>query len=441
MKRWVLVLLVVLAAIVLVSPGIIGRLAERNLQSNLEWAARETGQLTVTGGSFDRGWFTSDGTRRIEIRNPQLRALVAELSGVPATGATPVLVVSTRLDHGLIPVTSLSRESGSLAPSLASAVSTLQLDPGNGEAIAVPGEIVTRVGLSGASTSHYRLDAGAFEDASTHVGWQGAGVTVRLDAAGSLGFSAVLEPVVVAPRAEAGEDSLSLGRMTVEGEQRATRYGFNVGYLEAQVASVQSPGATFGPLDLATVTELAGERVNSRTTLSVRNIAAPVFGNVALNMRVAVDGLDGPALQGILAAVEQAQTTATHDAALAGIYPAIESDIRRLLTRGLEIRVEQFDLGLPQGLLASQLHVELPETDPSGFTWAGLLLALRATADLSVPAAAMDAVLAVNPQANVVVAMGILEKQGDVYRLHAEYAKGLLSVNGAPMPVPLPAAR
>ena len=441
MKRWIVVLLVVLAAIVLVSPGIVGRLAERNLESNLEWAARETGEVTVTGGRFDRGWFTSEGARRIEIRHPQLRALVSELSGVPPAAAPPVLIVSTRLDHGLIPVTSLSRESGSLAPALASAVSTLELDPGNGETIAIPGEIVTRIALTGSSTSHYRLDAGSFDDATTHVEWQGADVTVRLDAAGSaLEFDAVVEPVLIESAAETGEDSLSVGRITAEGEQQATRYGFNVGSLQAQVASVQGAGAAFGPLDFEAVTELAGERVNGRMTISVREFAVPGVGNLAMEVDAAVEALDGAALQGVLAAVEEAQASAAPDAALAGIYPAIESDLRRLLARGLEIRVEQFDLRLPQGPLTSQLHVELPEADPSSFTWAGVLLALQATADLSVPAAAMDTIVAVNPQANALVAMGILEKEGEFYRLHAEYAKGLLSVNGAPMPIPLPAA-
>jgi hypothetical protein len=36
-----------------------------------------------------------------------------------------------------------------------------------------------------------------------------------------------------------------------------------------------------------------------------------------------------------------------------------------------------------------------------------------------------------------VVGMGFLRKNGDVYEMRAEYAKGLLTVNGAPMPIPL----
>ena len=34
--------------------------------------------------------------------------------------------------------------------------------------------------------------------------------------------------------------------------------------------------------------------------------------------------------------------------------------------------------------------------------------------------------------------MGFLKKNGDDYEMAAEYRKGLLTVNGAPMPIPIP---
>jgi len=43
-----------------------------------------------------------------------------------------------------------------------------------------------------------------------------------------------------------------------------------------------------------------------------------------------------------------------------------------------------------------------------------------------------------NPQAGSLVAMVILIKDGDDYVMAAEYAKGMLNVNGAPMPIPMP---
>jgi len=33
--------------------------------------------------------------------------------------------------------------------------------------------------------------------------------------------------------------------------------------------------------------------------------------------------------------------------------------------------------------------------------------------------------------------MGLLQKNGDVYEVNAEYKKALLTINGQPMPIPL----
>ena len=44
---------------------------------------------------------------------------------------------------------------------------------------------------------------------------------------------------------------------------------------------------------------------------------------------------------------------------------------------------------------------------------------------------------AMSPDVGRLVAMGALKKDGDFYEMKAEYAKGLLTVNGAPMPIPL----
>ncbi len=35
------------------------------------------------------------------------------------------------------------------------------------------------------------------------------------------------------------------------------------------------------------------------------------------------------------------------------------------------------------------------------------------------------------------VAMGIFKKDGEYYEMKAEYSQGLVTVNGAPMPIPI----
>jgi hypothetical protein len=42
-----------------------------------------------------------------------------------------------------------------------------------------------------------------------------------------------------------------------------------------------------------------------------------------------------------------------------------------------------------------------------------------------------------NPDAGAIIGMGYLRPNGDVYEMRAEYAKGLLTINGAPMPIPM----
>ncbi len=149
MKKGIVALLVVLALIVLISPGIVGRLAEKSVDENLDWAARESNELVVTSQSFDRGWFSSQGQHRIEVRDGNLRAALLTLTGSKDTGSLPALIIDTRLDHGLVPFSSLTRDGGTLKPGLGSAVSTLSIELANGESMPVPGTIYSTVSLGG----------------------------------------------------------------------------------------------------------------------------------------------------------------------------------------------------------------------------------------------------------------------------------------------------
>ena len=60
MKKGIVALLVILALVVLLSPGLIGRLAEKSVNDQLNWAAQENQEVVITSERFDRGWFSSD---------------------------------------------------------------------------------------------------------------------------------------------------------------------------------------------------------------------------------------------------------------------------------------------------------------------------------------------------------------------------------------------
>ena len=121
MKRWPLVVLISVAVIIVLSPGIVGHLAEENLDENLSWLAEENEDIVITSEQFDRGWFTSEGRHRVTLKRGSLLEVLS-VEQNPGLGSLPSLVIDTRLDHGLVPLSSMGREQGSLKPSLASSV-------------------------------------------------------------------------------------------------------------------------------------------------------------------------------------------------------------------------------------------------------------------------------------------------------------------------------
>ena len=163
MKRWIVLLVVGLAIVLLISPGIVGRLAERNLDVGLAQIDLDSPSIDIQTESFERGWFSSAGRHRIDLRDGFLAELVGgpgSEAGSGAAGSGAAIVVETRLDHGLVPVTSMQRERGTLSPALASAVSTVALDPGNGELTALPGHIFPFIGLGGTASYSFLLEPG-----------------------------------------------------------------------------------------------------------------------------------------------------------------------------------------------------------------------------------------------------------------------------------------
>lgn len=441
MKRSVVVLLVSLALIILVSPGIVGRLAERNIEESMDWVERESTDLTITREAFDRGWFTTEGRHRIELKG-DLRARVRSLAGQERDDIVPALILDTRIDHGLVPVTSMARESGSLAPGLASTISTLQLDLGGGELVDIPGTLYSQVGLTGATASRYLLPKGSFEDEGTIAAWTGADVSFTASASRrDLGYEGIIEPASL----DADGTRLELGKTTFEGSSRQTEYGFMVGDVKLDIDSLSVTGDQGEEVDIGRLTfdgssDVAKDRVNARATLSVSDFTMPGVGDTALAMDIAVSGIDARSLQAIVAELQHARRQADQDAALAGFYPRIRDELETLLAAGGGLRFDRFDVTLPQGEVTTRLSLALPETDDddADFSWAAIILALTASADVSLPVALMEMAQAVNPQAGALVAMGILRQEGDSYIVNARYEKGLLTVNGAPMPIPLP---
>jgi len=430
-KKGVIALLLTLALIILVSPGIIGKLAEQSVDENLDWAAAESGELVVTSSGFDGGWFSSEGQHRIALGDGAIRAAMAgEGEDIP------VLVIDTHLDHGLVALTSMAREGGSLAPGLGSAVSTLMIEFGDGETFEIPGKIYREIALGGDLRASYALAAGSkTADGSTAM-WE----HVRIDVFTSPRKGSVaLDGDIGALSFESDQEVISIGSLTVTGKQTMTQYGFATGSLKATLGTiaVETDGLATAVMSGMTITAnsaVTDGLLDADTFVQIDGQSIPGFGNVSITANVVFAGADAKALGIVSQRLDSLSGSPdpTQMMTLAG------DDFKDLFAAGFELRFDQLDIVLPMGTVVSTMSFEIPQSDRATFEWTSLLLSLVASADVTVPQGLVDLAMQMNPQAaDAVISMGYLKQDGDVYEMKARYKKGVLTVNGAPIPIPL----
>jgi uncharacterized protein YdgA (DUF945 family) len=409
-NRWLVALLVTLAVVILVSPGIVGRLAEQSLDENIEWVASENPDVSISTERFDRGWFTSEGRYRVVFRGGAFHDAAVLYSGSTNSAELPALIIDTRIDHGLVPVSSMSREAGSLMPGLANTISVFQIDPGNGQLISIPGKLFSNIGVSGTSKSRFVLEAGSFGKDELSATWQGADLLVVSNpSAGGVSVEGSVQPFSVTENYE----RIDVGAITIDVAETRSDFGFSVGTVELEMESLTAESA---------------------------DVVMPGVGNITLAMDISMHSLDAESLGVVAAALREVQDEDNQEAALQAIYPQIEGDVQKLISSGAEININQFDLRLPQGKLSTSLQVKFAEMDEGAdFSWSSVLLTMTASMNMRIPIALYELVKSMNPEAEALVAMGVLKRSGDDYVMDAEYAQGLLNVNGAPMPIPMPA--
>ncbi len=440
MKRWLVALLVLLAVIILISPGVVGRIAEKNLEENIEWAATEASGVEFRKERFDRGWFASEGRHRLVLTHPSARKAAAEYRDKHGYAELPSLIIDTRLDHGLLPVSSLGRNRGTLAPGLASAVSTFHIDPGNGELTPLPGALYSNVALDGSSRSRYLLETGVTEIDDTTIQWQGADVVFETDwSRGVFNAHGRIEPINISNDV----DTLRIGAMSIAADQTRSDYGFNVGTAAFDIESmtVESANApvTIGKMAFASDAAIENERVNIGTRINIDEIAVASMGEMSFAMDMGLRRLDARSVQVVVAAFREAHAAPDPELALAELFPRIEDDLQKIVAAGVEFRIDRLDVTLPQGKVSTKMTIEIPEGDAGAdFSWGAVLLAMTATADVRMPAELFEFARLMSPQAEALVTMGLLQQDGNEYVMNAEYAQGLLNVNGAPMPIPIP---
>lgn len=432
MKKSVLALILLAVLIIIVSPGIVGKLAEDSVGENLDWAARESGELVVTSEGFDRSWFSSEGQHRVALGEGSIRAAMTTAG---SNEPFPVLLINTHIDHGLVPVSSMGREEGSLAPGLGSAVSTLAVEFGADEAVDIPGVIYSKIGLSGDLDSKYVLEAGAKTVDDGEVTWQATTINIAANAkTGNVEFDGDVGAMTFGN----DQQTVTIDGLTFVGQQATTQYGFNVGDVDMSMGTmtVETGGVSVSGMQGLSVkgsSSVDDGIAAAAMRLEISGQTVPGFGDISVIADMGFAGLDAVALGKVTRHLEN--LTGTQDPSQTMLVA--EEDFKDLLAAGLDFGVDQFDVALPMGTVEMTMAIAIPESDRATFEWSSLLLDTVASVDIKVPEALVQLATSMNPQAGALVGMGYLKKEGDVYIMDGDLKKGLLTINGAPIPIPM----
>jgi len=386
---------ITIVTIVLLAPGLVGSFAEQALSEHAELARRETQGITIRSEHHERRWFQSRSRQRVEIIDPELEAKFRELLNLDADAQTPDLLIDTRIDHGPIPFTSLAHEHGSLAPGLARSVSCLSLDPGDVDSMPLPARMTGALGFGGTFAAVLRIEAGSspVEGAidGNAASWSDIDLTFDVGSSGG-GF-------------ELSIDSL-------EAEDAGGHYAL-------------------GPIAIAGSAEASGGRVDMRFRASLHIDEAPGVDAKRIDIKAGLDGVDGARLARLREVVE-AMAAEADDAV---VMAAMEREILALLAAGLEFRLDSLDIEVPQGRTETRVSLTMASSDAVDYDWSSALEAMACDAELSVAEAAVEAAMQTNDSIVAAVGTGFLKKDGEVYRMRVKCSNGLMTVNGAPLPL------
>jgi uncharacterized protein YdgA (DUF945 family) len=430
-KRWVILLLVSLALVVLISPGLIGQFAERSVDRNIRKGTVENEAVIVDALAFDRGWFVTEGRHRIEIKDSPLANRLRALASLPPGYPLPVITVTTRIDHGVIPVASMNRDHGSLMPGLGDAVSTLSLDMPDGETIELPGAVNTRIGLTGTTRSTYAVPAGELGEDGNGIRW-GDG-EVRLDvypASNRVDIRAALRSLALF----GGDRPLDLTDFDFEGTFEPGAYGFALGDIAVSVAAINTGDLVHGPVSASGKSRILDDRLDMEFSLDL-DVDTPGSGPAETGIELDIRQVDPQAFGRLL---QRYRAVSSNVGDPVSALPLLEPELQALLSQGLALDVHQLELALPDGAMKATLSATIDENDAAAGNWSALLLATKANADIRAAEALMDRLVQLNPDAGALIGLGYVTPDGDDFITEIRYAKGILTINGAPMTIPLP---
>lgn len=423
MKRLLVVALVIVLFALLVLPGAVGWVAEREHTRLLDHAQAGGYELETEG--YRRGWFASDARHRYRIDQPWLLQLAQAYSG---DGDVSTLLIDSHLRHG--PMPAIAGGQGSLfAPAWTEAASTLALRGDSGDEHLLPGRLTSRIEPDGGTHLSYRAEPGRQAlDTQFEVAWQKSALDLFMNRDGDqLEFDASLGGLVLRDATTAVE----LGQARVRGQQQRAPSGLWTGSSAGEVDKLIAPRFAATGIGFRTQLDLEQGRPAVRVVSDIEHLSTEVLDGADARFDVGVRGVNAGAFAGFL---ELAATGQPLDL----FAPAQRPLLSRLLADGPDLELHQLRVPFMDSAIEGTAQLRIaPGTDADG----PFADALTGRADILVPRVLVHTIADSSTDQwraaiELMIQFRVLKAEGDRYRIDARYANGILNVNGFPVPLP-----
>lgn len=425
MRKLILLIVVVAAALLLAVPRIVGALAQRQVDdyvASLNSAAATGSGPQITAHSYDRGWFEAHSSQRIALNEG-------------SDDAPVFLVVDSRIEHGLI----LDDSSPGLG--LAEVFSRFSLVDED-ERVELPLTATTRIHLNGAASSFVSGETidHRFDESGSRLRWDGGEMRLDIGAGGS---SIAATGSFGQLQIDQDENSLTFGPMQLAGDQRLSTHQLwlgasNLSIEKFAVADPATGSFQVEDFDFFSDARLDGERLAYAFVAEAARITTPEFDDGQLRISMELSDLHAELAAGLRDKYARQDSVA---AASGPGWAEIEADMLDLLAQGGRLDIEKFFIATEDGRLDASAQLVVA-SDAGAPVLVELLMALKGEIDLVVSKALLAAAAENNPQlaqaASMLFKAGYLLEENDDFVLKAAYTGGLLTINGLPLPLPLP---
>ncbi|MBT8130873.1 MAG: YdgA family protein [Gammaproteobacteria bacterium] len=425
MKKILLLSVILLLVVMLGLPGAVGMVAERQHRQLVHNLSTQGKYLSEE--QYERSWFSSRTRYSYRIEDERLRKLISTLTR--ESDGIPVLQVDSTIFHGPVPALSGGADHAVLAWSDIESILTLR--SASGVEFLLPGELHSRIEADGSSRFIYHADAESRPLGNgMQLRWEQADVDVAVGrGANTIDVSGIIGTVELADSTAA----LVAGPTRIDSSQQRSDQGIWSGDTKIAVEAISTPGFTAKSVLLNTRIRESSGQASYALDLGADNVQGEGFAGDGARLELSAQRLDAVSLARFLQLIDEHSITR---------LPPAERDalMTRLLSNGPEVSLKTLKLPTRTADIEGDAFVSIkPGT---GLDLNDVARNTTGNAQFLLPSSVVEHLRRNSPSqlGNVIDMMmryRFLRPEGNRYRIEAEYADALLTVNGFPVPVPV----